>query len=235
MLWRIAMVTLLAGTLAARPTPGAGAQDLPAFDPDTRVCSGPVDAPELAGPWETAVSADRPRVGETVTIGLRNPSSDRAPELVSALLLGPDGQPLDILDGQVCQRPVGGGGPHRGPARGAHRDLGPAVHRRLHRLHRLRRRSLAGGGWVRAGRNDIIVVKNEGTGTTTGFAVRVVVDDEDNEAKEHLEEGNDPWIDAERRLVRSPTGGPGGHAAALGLSPGRGLSGRRQRQYRRVF
>lgn len=103
MLRRIAIVALLAGVLAARPTPRAGAQDLPVFDPATGACSGPpIDVPELPGPWQTAVSADRPRVGETVAIGLRDPSGGRASELVSAILLGPDGQPLDILDGEIA-------------------------------------------------------------------------------------------------------------------------------------
>ena len=99
---RMLVAALLAGTLAARPPAGAWAQDLPVFDPATGACSGPpLDVPELPGPWQTAVSADRPRVGETVTIGLGDPSGGRASELVSAILLGPDGQPLDILHGEV--------------------------------------------------------------------------------------------------------------------------------------
>ena len=103
MVRRVAIVALLAGALAAGPTPGAGAQDLPVFDPDARACSAPpADVPVLPGSWEAAASADRPRVGETVTIGLRDPTGARGAELVSALLLGPDGQPIDILDGQVA-------------------------------------------------------------------------------------------------------------------------------------
>src|SRR6266508_1615523 len=90
---------LLLVLVTMQPAVIATAQVDIVFDPGSMTCSGVPGEPEVPASWQTAISNDRPSVGETVTIGLRDKFGERGSELFSLILLGPDRQPIDLIDG----------------------------------------------------------------------------------------------------------------------------------------
>src|SRR5215212_8939947 len=98
MLHSMARIAALSALVLILPTSSAHAQAPFAFSPDTSTCSGVPDAQEVAGTWQATASPASPRVGDPVTMGLRGSGASLQ---VTLILVGPDGEVIDLLDGNA--------------------------------------------------------------------------------------------------------------------------------------